>query len=139
MAKVDGSVDDFFDWIYNGPHDPFNWAKETATMERHAEFVDKIWGQCIGYPEDPGCVFFRQYMHRCRINVRLPFAAYNFTINEIDIAKSNQRNLAEFVAKNQGKGPKKLHAAWKTFVEEKYLPFDSTGHLAIDKGLTDES
>jgi len=134
VAEVDGSVDDFLDALYNGESDPFDWANEEDNRRAHADFVHNVWGQCIGYPEDRGCVFFRQYMHRCRIKVRLPFAAYNYTVAEIHEARDIQVKFADFVEANQGLGPDELFSRWQTFVEE-YDPFASTGHLSLKKGL----
>lgn len=132
VAEVDGSIDDFLDALYNGPQNPFDWAAEAKTRKEHADFVGNVWGQCIGYPDDPGCVFFRQYMRRCRIKVRLPFAAYNYTVAEINEARTKQAEFTDFVEANQGLGPEALFARWKEFVKE-YDFFEANGHLAIDK------
>lgn len=132
VAEVDGDVDDFFDALYNGPQYPFDWAKEAESRARHADFVHKVWGQCIGYPDDPGCVFFRQYMDRCSIKVRLPFAAYNYTVAEINEARELQKNFAHFAETSQGLGPEELFDKWQDFVAQ-YDPFESSGHLSIKK------
>jgi hypothetical protein len=132
VAEVDGGVDDFLDALYNGPQYPFDWEKEAAEKKRHADFVNNTWGQCIGYPDDAGCVFFRQYMARCRIKVTLPFAAYDFTVSEIDRAATIQAKFASFVEANQSAGPDELFKVWQEFAEE-YTYFAATGHLAINK------
>ena len=132
VAEIDGEVDDFLDALYNGPQFPFDWAKEAAERKRHAEFVRNVWGQCIGYPDDAGCVFFRQYMSRCRIKVTLPFKAYNFTVAEIDRAAQNQAQFASFVEAHQGLGPDELHKAWLDFLEH-YEFFAARGHLTINR------
>lgn len=132
VAEVDGEIDDFLDALYNGPQYPFDWKAERETRKEHEAFVQNVWGQCLGYPDDKGCVFFRQYMHRCRIKVRLPFAAYDYAVHEIDEAKAIQAGFTKFVEANQGLGPEELHAKWQEFVEE-YSFFAGKGHLAIDK------
>ena len=134
VAEVDGSIDDFLDALYNGPQNPFDWAKEAESRQAHANFVHNVWGQCIGYPEGPGCVFFRQYMHRCRIKVKLPFSAYNYTVAEINEARDIQVKFANFVEANQGLRKADLFKEWQAFVDE-YDPFASTGHLSIKKKL----
>ena len=130
VAEVDGSIDDFFDAIYNGPQFPFDWAEQKKSSEAHAEFVNNIWGQCIGYPEASDNVFFRQYMHRCRIKVQLPFAAYTHTVAEIKHARDNQVKFAAFVEANQGMNQPDLLKNWQAFVDE-YEPFAAEGRLSI--------
>jgi len=132
VAEIDGEVDDFLDALYNGPQYPFDWDKEADARSKHANFVKNIWGQCIGYPDDAGSVFFRQYMTRCRIKVTLPFKAYNFTVDEIDRATRIQAQFASFAEANQSLGPDDLHKAWQDFVEH-YEFFAATGRLTINR------
>lgn len=132
VAEIDGEIDDFLDSVYNGPQFPFDWEKEATEQKRHADFVKNVWGQCIGYPDDAGCVFFRQYMARCRIKVTLPFKAYDFTVDEIDRAVKNQAQFASFVEANQGLEPEALHKAWLDFLDH-YDFFAATGRLTINK------
>ena len=132
VAEIDGEVDDFLDALYNGPQFPFEWDKERAERKRHAAFVRNVWGQCIGYPDDAGCVFFRQYMRRCRIKVTLPFKAYNFTVAEIDRAATNQAQFASFFEAHQGLSPEELHKAWQEFLTD-YEFFAAKGRLTINR------
>lgn len=133
VAEIDGSVDDFFDAIYNGPQYPFDWEQQSVSSKRHAEFVNNVWGQCIGYPAASDNVFFRQYMHRCRIKVQLPFAAYTYSVAEVESARRIQLEFADFVEANQGLDEDTLLANWQSFAGE-YDPFAAGGRLAIRHG-----
>jgi hypothetical protein len=132
VADVDGSIEDFFDSLYNGALHPFDWAADASTKKQHADFVQSLWGQCIGYPQDRGCVFFRRYLQRCRIKVSLPFAAYDFTVAEIIDAKEKQAMFARFVAATQDMGPDELFSEWEEF-RDNYEYSDAKGHLVINK------
>lgn len=115
VAEIDGEVDDYLDALYNGPSHPFSWTDWDLDGAQHSDYVHRIWGQCIGYPQQTGAVFFRNYIHRCRIKVMMPYAAYTHTVSEIQKFESRQARFAEFVASNQRLGQEDLYAAWKSF------------------------
>ncbi len=115
FADIDGDVDDFLDALYNGPQSPFSWEKGDEDSNNHAEFVRNLWGQCIGYPQETGSVFFRQYIHRCRIKGTLPYAAYDHSVDDVKQAKHTQEEFAAFVTRTQQLDANALHAAWKEF------------------------
>lgn len=115
VADIDGEVDDFLDALYNGPQRPFSWVEGDADGKRHSNFVHKTWGRCIGYPDETGAVFFRRYIHRCRIKVSLPYAAYAHSVGEIKEAKHRQACFARFVIETQGMDADSLFAAWQDF------------------------
>jgi hypothetical protein len=132
VADIDGALDDFFDTLYSGPQYPFDWAAESEERNRHANFVHNVWGQSIGYPEEQGCVFFRQFMHRCRIKVRLPFSAYDHTVADIVDAKKKQAMFANFVADTQSLDPQTLFSKWQDF-RKLYRQQIPIADLVIDK------
>lgn len=92
MADVDGSLDDFLDCLYTA--DP--------------DFVDCLWGQCLGYPgSGRGPVYFRRYMERCALPVQLPFAAFpGRSALEIRRALGLQGEFLEWMATEHSAGLK---------------------------------
>jgi len=115
IAEIDGEVDDFLDALYNGPQRPFSWKKGDADSKLHSQFVQSVWGRCIGYPDVTGAVFFRQYFHSCRFNMALPYEAYTYTVHEIQDAKRRQAAFAEFAISVQGMDADSLYKAWQEF------------------------
>ena len=115
VAEIDGEVDDFLDALYNGPQQVFSWDDWDRVGTQHSDYVHHLWGQCIGYPQQTGAVFFRNYMHRCRIKVMLPYAAYQHTVSEIRELEFRQSSFADFVAEHQRLGQDDLYTAWKTY------------------------
>ena len=130
VADIDGEIDDFLDALHNGPQRPFSWAKGDADSKKHSDFVRNVWGRCIGYPQETGSVFFRQYIHRCQIKVALPYAAYDHSVDDIKKAKHRQADFAHFVMRTQGMDAAALYAKWKEF-SAPHAPDLPAGELSV--------
>ena len=118
VAELSGSTDDFLDSLYNGPRQPFCWRRWDEIGKRHSDFVKNIWGRCIGYPDRTGAVFFRQYIARCRIKVTLPFAAYDYTVQEVLEFKRRQESFTQFVIASRDDDADTKWERWKRFLDD---------------------
>ncbi len=96
-ADIDGRVDDFLDCLYR----------------RDADFVHNVWGQCIGYPDYQGAVFFRRYVAACSFDNPLGYAGFPLSVGETLLAVTRKNALADFVTDHQGMSDKDLQAAWR--------------------------
>ena len=80
--------------------------------------MKSLWGRCIGYPDRTGAVFFRNYIQRCRVDVTLPFAAYDYSVQEVLEFKRRQEEFADFVIRTRGMDPATKWAEWKAFIDD---------------------
>ncbi|MFC4346456.1 hypothetical protein ACFO5Q_01180 [Kordiimonas lipolytica] len=94
---IDGRVDDFLDSLYR----------------RDADFVHNVWGQCIGYPDFKGAVFFRRYIDACSFSNPLGYAGFDLSVGDTLLMLTRKNALADFVSAHQGKSDKELQAAWR--------------------------
>ena len=115
VADINGEIDDFLDALYNGPQSPFSWVAGDEDSKCHSEFVHQIWGRCIDYPKETGSVFFRRFMHRCRLKVSLPYSANTHSVDDIILAKHRQAEFTDFVIHTQGMSADALYSKWKDF------------------------
>jgi len=88
IADVDGDPADFYDCLYR----------------EAADFVQDVWGKCIGYPDYQGPVFFRRYMKRCALETQLPYAAFPDSVNDIHYALDTQGQLINWLDDKQRPG-----------------------------------
>lgn len=106
LADLDGPVADFLDCLY----------------EADPEFVNKVWGTCLGYPSDrSGPVHFRRYMERCSLPVHLPFVAFrDCTVQEIRGALEIHVNLLEWMANDHSAylNSDELQKAWQAWLNQ---------------------
>ncbi|WP_286829129.1 MULTISPECIES: hypothetical protein [Kordiimonas] len=96
-ADIDGRIDDFLDALYR----------------RDTDFVHNVWGQCIGYPDFRGAVFFRRYIDACSFHNPLGYAGFPLSVGETLLQLRRKNALADFVSDHQGLSDKELQAAWR--------------------------
>ena len=106
VAAIDGTVDDFLDCLYAA--DP--------------QFVQDVWGRCLGYPEDgQGPVFLRIYIARSLLPVQLPYAAFpDNSALDIRDAVSIHADLLDWLANFHSRdlGDAELMAAWQGWLNQ---------------------
>lgn len=97
VADIDGQVDDFLDCLYR----------------ENADFVQAVWGRCLGYPDYRGAVFFRRYFRACSFEGALAYASFPASVAETLAALSRKNALADWIACHQGLDGAELQKAWR--------------------------
>jgi len=97
VADIDGGVDDFLDCLYR----------------TNADFVEAVWGRCLGYPDYKGAVFFRRYISRCMFTDPLGYAGFPASVGEMPKALANTQALADWIGQHQGLSAAELQKAWR--------------------------
>jgi hypothetical protein len=104
-AAIDGELDDFLDCLYAA--DP--------------DFSDRVWGRCLGYPEDRGGpIYLRRYIARSLLPVQLPFVGFpGQTALDIRGAVSIHADLLEWMAhvRSSQMEDAALMTAWQGWLE----------------------
>ncbi|WP_020400618.1 hypothetical protein [Kordiimonas gwangyangensis] len=97
VVDLDGHIDDFLDCLYRV----------------QPSFVEAVWGQCIGYPDYKGSVFFRRYIARCMFNNPLGYAGFPNSVQDTLKAVSRKQMLGDWVSAHEGLSDAKLKNAWQ--------------------------
>jgi hypothetical protein len=83
------------------------------------QYLDAIWGHCVGYPGAANADAFVRYMKACQLETTFFFAAVNDkTVPETLRALQTQRAVTDFIASHQGVEPARLQAEFVAFAAQ---------------------
>lgn len=97
IADVDGEIADFLDCLYYECRD----------------FVQNVWGRCLGFPRHRGPLFFRRYIEQCTVKTHLPYGSFVAPVNEILLALDTQSRLAEWIDEHHRTHGVDLSKCWR--------------------------
>lgn len=103
-----------FETNFDGDLDTY--LRRMATETR--EFVDAVWGHCVGFPGTQDVTAFVSYMKKCQIETTFFFADVNDRSVEATLeALRTQSELTHFMEKHQGMPAAELQRAFGAFLE----------------------
>ena len=83
------------------------------------EYLDAIWGHCVGYPGAANPATFVNYMKACQLETTFYFAAINDkSLPQALRALQTQQAVTQFIADHQGVKPAELQTAFLKFIAE---------------------
>jgi hypothetical protein len=103
-----------FETNFDGDLDTYLRRMATET----AEFVDAVWGHCVGFPGTADVGAFVSYMKKCQVETTFFFADVNDRSVEATLgALRTQSELAHFMEKHQGVPAAELQREFGEFLE----------------------
>lgn len=103
-----------FETNFDGDLDAY--LRRMATETR--EFVEAVWGHCVGFPGAQDVSAFVSYMKKCQIETTFFFADVNDrSVEATLVALRTQVELAHFMEKHQGMPAAELQRAFGAFLE----------------------
>jgi hypothetical protein len=103
-----------FETNFDGDLDTY--LRRMATETR--EFVEAVWGHCVGFPGTQDMSAFVSYMKKCQIETTFFFADVNDRSVQATLeALRTQSELTHFMEKHQGMPAAELQRAFGAFLE----------------------
>ena len=101
------------------------------------QYLDAIWGHCVGYPGTANLQAFVEYMKACQIETTFYFAAVNDkSVPETLRALQTQSAVTEFIATHQGMEPARLQMEFLKFLETlEDQPTPKSGSMGPDREI----
>jgi hypothetical protein len=104
-----------FETNFDGDLD--NYLRRMATETK--QFVESVWGHCVGFPGTGNVDEFMAYMKKCQIETTFFFADVNDrTVDGTLEALRSQSALAHFMEKHEGMPAAELQLAFGEFLKK---------------------